>query len=325
MFDRQFLPPLLASAAIDGSVAARPVSHLLSGARGSQVVEPLVKQPATDPPIRSDGSGSDGGDGPPHDRDRDRDRDGGSEPASRHEAAAAADPADLEAQADEILAAARSRRRHCRHRGHRSGRRCIEGSQRLRRVRKRTWTGHGPEPRRARHQVRPSRQVRGGQAGRLRAGPVRPRGRDAGRRSRAPPGDRRLPARSRRLVRVVRDPADPRLHPGRGPFTRHRGTRGSRGGPGHPGRHPRSPARTGPLAHGVGDSGAARNAGDEVPRAASGRLGGHDLARRARRTRRRRRLQHPRRQRPRPQRRRSGRGGRAARRHRLTRSPRSAG
>ena len=70
MFDRQFLPPLLASAAVDGSVAARPVSHLLSGARSGQVVEPLVKEPVTDPSIRSDGSGSDGGDGPPPDRYR---------------------------------------------------------------------------------------------------------------------------------------------------------------------------------------------------------------------------------------------------------------
>jgi RNA polymerase sigma factor for flagellar operon FliA len=72
------------------------------------VVEPLVKQPPVDPSIRPDGSGSDGGDGPPHDRDRDRerDRDGGTEQALPLQTSADADPADLEAQADEILAAA---------------------------------------------------------------------------------------------------------------------------------------------------------------------------------------------------------------------------
>jgi RNA polymerase sigma factor for flagellar operon FliA len=45
MYDRQFLPPLRASAAVDGSVAARPVSRLFSQSRTGQVVEPIVKPP----------------------------------------------------------------------------------------------------------------------------------------------------------------------------------------------------------------------------------------------------------------------------------------
>jgi len=45
MYDRQFLPPLRASAAVDGSVAARPVSRLFSTSRAGQVVEPIVKPP----------------------------------------------------------------------------------------------------------------------------------------------------------------------------------------------------------------------------------------------------------------------------------------
>jgi RNA polymerase sigma factor FliA len=43
MFDRQFLPPLHASAAVDGSVVARPVSRLITETREGQVMEPLVK------------------------------------------------------------------------------------------------------------------------------------------------------------------------------------------------------------------------------------------------------------------------------------------
>ncbi len=112
MFDRQYLPPLLASASVDGSVATRPASHLLSGTRAGQVMEPLVKQPpADDGPIRTDGSDSGGGDDPPNDRDRDRDRDGGAETDPKRETESAMgeqaiDPAALEAQANDILAAA---------------------------------------------------------------------------------------------------------------------------------------------------------------------------------------------------------------------------
>jgi RNA polymerase sigma factor for flagellar operon FliA len=53
MYDRQFLPPLLASTTVDGAVAPRPASRLLSATRTGGVVEPLVKpHPGTD-----DGSG----------------------------------------------------------------------------------------------------------------------------------------------------------------------------------------------------------------------------------------------------------------------------
>ena len=66
MFDRGFLPPLHAAAAVDGSVASRPASRLYTEARAGQVVEPLVKPPGgSEPVLGSDTGGAppDGGDG----------------------------------------------------------------------------------------------------------------------------------------------------------------------------------------------------------------------------------------------------------------------
>jgi hypothetical protein len=72
MFDRQFFPPVRASA-VDGSVAARPVSRLFE-ARLGQVAEPLVKPPGDlefetepafeDPPARNGEGGSSDGPAP---------------------------------------------------------------------------------------------------------------------------------------------------------------------------------------------------------------------------------------------------------------------
>ncbi len=45
MFDRQFVPPLHASAVLGGSVVARPASGLFAEARAGALVEPLVKSP----------------------------------------------------------------------------------------------------------------------------------------------------------------------------------------------------------------------------------------------------------------------------------------
>jgi RNA polymerase sigma factor for flagellar operon FliA len=83
MFDRQYLPPLRASA-VDGSVAARPVSRLLAETSAGQVVEPLVKLPSGSE--RELGSGSGGA--PPDDADRRR----APEPKTDAEAGAAAAP-----------------------------------------------------------------------------------------------------------------------------------------------------------------------------------------------------------------------------------------
>lgn len=60
MFDRQFFPPVLASA-VDGSVAVRPASRLLANAPSGGVVEPLIKSPGG--PARE--LGSDSGGAPP--------------------------------------------------------------------------------------------------------------------------------------------------------------------------------------------------------------------------------------------------------------------
>ena len=67
MFDRQFLPPLRATAAVDGAVATRPISRLLAEARSGPVVEPIVKSP---PPLDPD-AGSDGRRAAPEDHDED--------------------------------------------------------------------------------------------------------------------------------------------------------------------------------------------------------------------------------------------------------------
>ena len=66
MFDRGFLPPLHAAAAVDGSVASRPASRLYTEARAGQVVEPLVKPPGGSEPVlgsETGGAPPDGGDG----------------------------------------------------------------------------------------------------------------------------------------------------------------------------------------------------------------------------------------------------------------------
>jgi RNA polymerase sigma factor FliA len=65
MFDRQFYPPLHA-AAVDGSVASRPVPRLFAETGAAQIVEPLVKSPAG--PEHELGGGSGGA--PPRDDGR---------------------------------------------------------------------------------------------------------------------------------------------------------------------------------------------------------------------------------------------------------------
>jgi RNA polymerase sigma factor for flagellar operon FliA len=76
MFDRQFLLPLRASAAVDGAVAPRPASRLFTGTRAGQVAEPLVKphgapeQDLGSAPEQELGSGSGGA--PPDDGERGR-------------------------------------------------------------------------------------------------------------------------------------------------------------------------------------------------------------------------------------------------------------
>ena len=65
MLDRQFVPQLLASAAVDGSVISRPSSGLFGAVRSGQVVEPLVKSPLGAEHELGSGSGGappDGGD-----------------------------------------------------------------------------------------------------------------------------------------------------------------------------------------------------------------------------------------------------------------------
>jgi RNA polymerase sigma factor for flagellar operon FliA len=124
MFDRQFLTPLRAAAAVDGAVAPRPASRLFTEARASQVVEPLIKPPSAlelelqpgpehelgSAPEHEPGSGSEGG-ALPDDGDRRR----GRPTRSRNGAAASSEQAigiddgtaaaDLTAAADAILAA----------------------------------------------------------------------------------------------------------------------------------------------------------------------------------------------------------------------------
>jgi len=56
MFDRQFLPPLRASA-VEGAVVARPASRLFAETRAGQVVEPLVKSPGDSEHDFGSGSG----------------------------------------------------------------------------------------------------------------------------------------------------------------------------------------------------------------------------------------------------------------------------
>ena len=78
MFDRQFLPPLRVSAAVEGAIAPRPASPLFAEARAGQVVEPLVKPPGApehelgSAPEHELGSGSGGA--PPDDGDGRRGR-----------------------------------------------------------------------------------------------------------------------------------------------------------------------------------------------------------------------------------------------------------
>ena len=67
MFDRQFLPPLHASTATDGSVAARSVPSIFADSRTGQLIDPLVKSSGV--PDGEPGSYIDGGlpDAPPSD------------------------------------------------------------------------------------------------------------------------------------------------------------------------------------------------------------------------------------------------------------------
>jgi RNA polymerase sigma factor for flagellar operon FliA len=115
MFDRQFLPPLRATAAVEGSVAARPVSRLFSESRAGQVVEPIVKSPPGFEPE----FGADAGGPPPDDGDSSSDKsilaEGTAQaetdaetdaPAASDGVAAAKTPAELEAAADALIAAA---------------------------------------------------------------------------------------------------------------------------------------------------------------------------------------------------------------------------
>jgi RNA polymerase sigma factor for flagellar operon FliA len=70
MYDRQFFPPLLASAPVGGVVASRPATRLVSEAQSAGVVEPLVKRqagldgdPCRDSGAPPDGTPPDGGGG----------------------------------------------------------------------------------------------------------------------------------------------------------------------------------------------------------------------------------------------------------------------
>jgi len=104
MFDRQFFPPLLASAPADGMVASRPTSRLLSEARLGGLVEPLVnRQTAVDlPPGRVSGGSPDGG--PPNGHGGGGpERDRAHRPAASTDAVDTAPDAAAEAAADEIL------------------------------------------------------------------------------------------------------------------------------------------------------------------------------------------------------------------------------
>jgi RNA polymerase sigma factor for flagellar operon FliA len=89
MFDRQFLPPLRASAAVDGAVVPRPASRLFAETRASQVVEPLIKPPGGSE--HEFGSGSEGA--PPDDGDRGRGR---STPSRNDAGAASEDVVEIE-------------------------------------------------------------------------------------------------------------------------------------------------------------------------------------------------------------------------------------
>jgi RNA polymerase sigma factor FliA len=115
MYDRPFMPPLRASAAVDGSVASRPASRLFAETRAGQVVEPIVKSP----PGSEREFGADAGGPPPHDGDSRSDKsilaedDAQAETVAETDAHAAPDgvaaaktPAELEAAADALIAAA---------------------------------------------------------------------------------------------------------------------------------------------------------------------------------------------------------------------------
>jgi RNA polymerase sigma factor (sigma-70 family) len=97
MFDRPSYSPLLASAAVEGSVAIRPAAGLMSESpRSSSVLEPLVKR---EPPDH----GQADGDGPP----------GGHDPLPKRPSEATtlenASEAELEAAATEMIAQADAR------------------------------------------------------------------------------------------------------------------------------------------------------------------------------------------------------------------------
>ena len=108
MFDRQFLPPLHASAAVDGSVAARPIPRLFGESRAAGIVEPLVKPPALPGSELGSGTGGAPPDGVPPDGGVGGRDDSRPDREARDEASAAEAPAGATGPADdpETLAAA---------------------------------------------------------------------------------------------------------------------------------------------------------------------------------------------------------------------------
>jgi RNA polymerase sigma factor for flagellar operon FliA len=94
MFDRPSYSPLLASAAVEGSIAIRPAARLMSEShRSSSVLEPLVKRESPD-------HGRADGDGPPGDHDPLPKRPSEADPLEN------ASEAELEAAATEMIAKA---------------------------------------------------------------------------------------------------------------------------------------------------------------------------------------------------------------------------
>jgi RNA polymerase sigma factor FliA len=115
MFDRQYFPPLLASAPADGMVASRPSSRLLSEAHAGALVEPLIKrQTGAEGELGRDSGGppdeAPAGEAPPGEAPpkggagggSDRDQTGGPRAAQAGVTDMAPDAA-AEAAADEIL------------------------------------------------------------------------------------------------------------------------------------------------------------------------------------------------------------------------------
>jgi RNA polymerase sigma factor for flagellar operon FliA len=99
MFDRQFLPPLHAAAAVGGSVVVRPAARIFAETATGQVVEPLVKSSVELGMEHASTAGPGPGDGPPQRPDARRD-------AERRAREEAAEAALLEAEATRLIEAA---------------------------------------------------------------------------------------------------------------------------------------------------------------------------------------------------------------------------